>query len=94
MRTNEPDPNKKPDKIDIGLTLLAIAWIYVSVMVAIVRWEQISGWDLAGIVIGIITAFGYWLKLRPEKTVIHAFAAIVGLLIVVMLTMFLPKLMA
>ncbi|UXT85151.1 hypothetical protein [Agrobacterium tumefaciens] len=78
-----------PAKVDSFVKWASIVWLYVSVMAAIMRGGKMTGWDMAGFVVGISTAFGYWFKFSWHRTVAEAVPAILFLLFLVMVTVLL-----
>ncbi|MGO6742108.1 hypothetical protein [Rhizobium ruizarguesonis] len=78
-------------KIKLFLTALAVVWIYVSVVLSIVRQQHLSAWDVAGCIVGIATALGYWFDLeKTHEVVLHSVVVVLVMLAVIMCVMFFP----
>lgn len=90
MNERIPQTKAQMDIVDRGLICLSVAWLYISVSLSIIHYQNLSWWDFVGTAIGSITATGYWLKLKAHQTLQRFMLFVLGLCLVVMLTMFLP----
>lgn len=89
MPAHDPnDYNSKVDseKIDSFVKWASILWLYISFMAAIMRGGQMTGWDVAGVIVGTTTAFGYWLKFSSRRIAVEAGFAIKFLLFLAIVT--------
>ncbi|CAN7771290.1 hypothetical protein LJR245_007548 [Rhizobium leguminosarum] len=92
-QSNGPKKRTLAEKAELVTVCLAVFWIFFTVVTSIIRWEQLTALDLIGNAVGVITGLGFWFRLKPHQVIAQLMCFVLILLLLLMSTMFLPRLM-
>ncbi len=89
-----PSTKEQLDWAERLVVCLGVFWIFFTVVLSLIRWQQITAWDLLGNTVGIVTGLGFWFRLKPHQIVSQLVCFTLFLFFLLTSTMLLPRVLA